>query len=176
MYEELEKTLEAERKTFKEDMQRLTTAYDDARSMCNGHQKDIEIMKLNFQSSIEQKDEQIFSQKKTIEEYDAMFEELHAAKEMRIEYEKLIAEHPKENANLNNIVEELSTSCKRLSKVNDIGQIFSMKLKKKGSARNIQIRKCDQPLCDSTNVDMVRCNISARTLYVNNAMMCKLEI
>ena len=101
-------------------------------------------MKLNFQSSIEQKDEEIFSQKKTIEEYDAMFDELQAAKEMRIEYEKLIAEHPKENAILNNIVEESSTSCKRLSKVNDIGQFFSMKLKKRGSARNIQIRKCDQ--------------------------------
>ena len=98
-------------------------------------------------------------QERTIEEYDAMFDELQAAKEMRIEYEKLIAEHPKENAILNNIVEESSTSCKRLSKVNDIGQFFSMKLKKRGSARNIQIRKCDQPLCDSTNVDMVRCNI-----------------
>ena len=89
-------------------------------------------------------------------------------KRERIEYERLITDNTKNsnefnegNVSQNNDVMNVRVKCGRLNKVSSMDEIFRMKPKKKGSAKNIQL-VCDDPSCEAVNVDLIRCNICTK--------------
>ena len=106
----------------------------------------------------------ISSQKKTIENYDEMQDEIKSAEKQKNEYIRLSSEYERLIANLSK-ASNISNDCShqdKLRKIVDIDKIFHLKAKKKGSTKNLQVMKCEQPSCDAVNVDMIRCNICTK--------------
>ena len=118
-------------------------------------------MKSNHENAIEMMDQQIGSQKKIIEDYNATYDSLQSAEKKKDEHEKLINEQCKKLLN----AERCGVPCDRLNKINDLDKIFQIKPKKKGSLKNLQLTKCEQILCESINVDMIRCSICKKYTY-----------
>ena len=93
-----------------------------------------EDIKANYESVVAEKDKEIVSQRKTMEEYD----------------ERLCVLISKESNN--------GVPCNLLKKQNNKIENFSLKPKRKGSAKNVLV-KCEKPSCEPTNMDMIRCNL-----------------
>ena len=82
--------------------------------------------------------------------------------------ERLITDNTKNSNELNegiisqnNAVMNVRVNCGRLNKVSSMDEIFRMKPKKKGIAKNIQL-VCDDPSCETVNVDLIQCNICTK--------------
>ena len=93
-----------------------------------------EDIKANYESVVAEKDKEIVSQRKAIEEYD----------------ERLCVLISKESNN--------GVPCNLLKKQSNEIENFRLKPKRKGSAKNVLV-KCEKPSCESTNMDMIRCNL-----------------
>ena len=120
---------------------------------------DFDSMKINYDNVIGKKDKLIVSQRKTI---DARYVVLQSAEERKTEYERLIAEAQNEEImSQNNNEVGVSAPCSRLNKISNMDEIFRMKPKKKGSAKNIQLM-CNNPSYEAVNVDLIRCNICTK--------------
>ena len=83
-------------------------------------------MKSSHENAIVMKDQQIASQKKIIEDYDATYDSLQSAEKKTDGYEKLINEHSKKLLS----AERCGAPCDHLNKISDPDNIFQIKTKK----------------------------------------------
>ena len=73
--------------------------------------------------------------------------------------------------------EGIDVPCDRLNKHSNSNENFCMKPKRKGSVKNLQVI-CDEPSCQSTNVDMIRCNLCTKFVceQCNEVPVAKLKV
>ena len=148
LYKECKETLETQKHFHTREMINIKSKYDtdwqefqilreEHEQLKDEHEKDFTDMKLNYESAIEEKDKYNGSLRKKIEEYDA----------------KLCTQ------TLNDVCG--AVPCGVLTKRDNIKDMFRLKptRKTKNSATDLHVNTCEQPSCDSINVDMVKCNV-----------------
>ena len=129
-----------------EGIQHIKQKYDDLtiqyRSLEKSNTEVFQSMAENFQNTINERNKQIQSLQKTIEDYDEKLRILASEHESKVcEYEDRLNK---------------DSPGKRINR-NDMDKMFRFKERGRGSAKNLTINKCDNSACKSVNVDLVRC-------------------
>ena len=163
LYEDTVRQLMDLESRFRTSMENLNSKYDkekeehqilqDKFASTNEKMKiDFEVRKVSFENAIEDKEKQIVSQRKTIQEYD----------------EKLCL--------LVTTDSEKGIPCIKLRK-HKLEDMFRMKPKRSGSTKNLQLITCKGPACESSNVNMIKCNICLKFVCeeCNGVQVAKLK-
>ena len=139
LYEECKRQVSEQ----EESIQQVKQKYDDLtiqyRNLEKSNTEVFESMTVNFENTINERNKQIQSLQKTIEDYDEKLRKLTSEHKSKVcEYEGRL------NKDLPG---------KRINR-SDKDKMFRFKERGRGSAKNLTINKCDNSACKSVNVDL----------------------
>ena len=166
------------RECCKADDERVSTEYNTLQGNFDKLEADSEekfnIMKTKLDTEIQDMDKIIVPPMQDIEAYEGKLSKFNSS-EIIIEHDKLIEDYEKAINYKDEEIAAQKETINRLSNntcVSNTGfnrrisedDIFRMKPKKRGSAKNLNenVSTCEYLGCESTNIDLIKCNICSK--------------
>ena len=166
------------RECCKADYERASTEYNTLQGNFDKLEADNEenfnIMKTNLDTEIQDMDKIIVAQRPDIEAYEGKLSKFNSSENI-IEHDKLIEDYEKainykdeeiaaQKETINRLRNNTCASNTGFNRRISEDDIFRMKPKERGSAKNLNenVSTCEYLGCESTNIDLSRCNICSK--------------